>query len=55
MRVVDFAADELGISEIDAGVKPGNIGSCEAFRKAGFKQIENKANGDLQYRWTKVP
>jgi RimJ/RimL family protein N-acetyltransferase len=53
-RVVEFAADELGLSEIDAGIKPGNIGSCEAFKKAGFKQIANKLNGDLHYRWTKV-
>lgn len=54
IRVVNFAADELSLSEISAGIKPGNTGSCEAFRKAGFKQVENSPNGDLQFRWTKA-
>lgn len=53
-RVVDFAADELGLSEINAGIKPGNIASCEAFKRAGFKQIENKPDDDLRYRWERA-
>lgn len=53
VRIVEFAANDLGLSEIDAGIKPGNIGSCEAFNKAGFRQIENRPNGDLLFKWTK--
>ncbi|WP_119305207.1 GNAT family N-acetyltransferase [Dongia deserti] len=54
IRIVEFATDELGLSEINAGIKQGNVGSCEAFKKAGFRQIENSPNGDLQYSWTKT-
>lgn len=53
-RIIEFSGGELRLTEINAGIKPGNIGSCGAFEKAGFRQIETLPNGDLQYRWSRT-
>lgn len=53
VRLVDFAAGELKISEIIAGIAPENLASCRAFSNAGFKQTGNKPNGDFLFGWVK--
>ena len=52
-RVVEFAADDLHLNEISAGIEPGNCRSCGAFERAGFTRSEDKPDGTLQYRWSR--
>jgi L-amino acid N-acyltransferase YncA len=50
-RVIEFAASDLRLREINAGIEAGNIGSQKAFKKAGFTRIADKAAAQ-QYRWS---
>jgi RimJ/RimL family protein N-acetyltransferase len=52
-RVVKFASEQLGISDIKADMKRGNAASVAAFKKAGFRQIEDGEGGKHQTRWSK--